>query len=184
MAVSLLKIANDIRWLGSGPRAGFGELLLPEVQPGSSIMPGKVNPVIAESVCQAAIQVMGNHLTVTLADSQGSNFELNVMMPVAAYNFIQSIALLVSEADNFRLKCIDGIVATEKGPESVEAGLAICTALAPVIGYDNAAAIAKEAAKTGETIREVSRRMTDLTEEELERILDPGKMTETGITEK
>ena len=147
-------------------------------------MPGKVNPVIAESVCQAAIQVMGNHLTVTLADSQGSNFELNVMMPVAAYNFIQSIALLVAEADNFRLKCIDGIVATEKGPESVEAGLAICTALAPVIGYDNAAAIAKEAAKTGETIREVSRRMTDLTEEELERILDPGKMTETGITEK
>tara|TARA_B100001750_G_C15520686_1_gene611257 strand:- start:4901 stop:6292 length:1392 start_codon:yes stop_codon:yes gene_type:complete len=184
LAVSLLKIANDIRWLGSGPRAGFGELLLPEVQPGSSIMPGKVNPVIAESVCQAAVQVMGNHLTVTLADSQGSNFELNVMMPVAAYNFIQSIALLVSEADNFRLKCIDGIVATEKGPESVEAGLAICTALAPVIGYDNAAAIAKEAAKTGETIREVSRRMTDLTEEELERILDPGKMTETGITEK
>ena len=184
LAVSLLKIANDIRWLGSGPRAGFGELLLPEVQPGSSIMPGKVNPVIAESVCQAAIQVMGNHLTVTLADAQGSNFELNVMMPVAAYNFIESISLLVSEADNFRTKCIDGIMATEKGPASVEAGLAICTALAPVIGYDNAAAIAKEAAKTGETIREVSRRMTDLSEQELDRILDPSTMTETGITEK
>ena len=184
LAVSLLKIANDIRWLGSGPRAGFGELLLPEVQPGSSIMPGKVNPVIAESVCQAAIQVMGNHLTVTLADAQGSNFELNVMMPVAAYNFIESISLLVSEADNFRTKCIDGIIATEKGPASVEAGLAICTALAPVIGYDNAAAIAKEAAKTGETIREVSRRMTDLSEQELDRILDPSTMTETGITEK
>lgn len=184
LAVSLLKIANDIRWLGSGPRAGFGEILLPEVQPGSSIMPGKVNPVIAESVCQAAIHVMGNHLTVTLADAQGSNFELNVMMPVAAYNFIESISLLMSEADNFRTKCIDGIIATEKGPASVEAGLAICTALAPVIGYDNAAAIAKEAAKTGETIREVSRRMTELSEEELNRILDPGTMTETGITEK
>ena len=184
LAVSLLKIANDIRWLGSGPRAGFGEILLPEVQPGSSIMPGKVNPVIAESVCQAAIHVMGNHLTVTLADAQGSNFELNVMMPVAAYNFIESISLLMSEADNFRTKCIDGIIATEKGPASVEAGLAICTALAPVIGYDNAAAIAKEAANTGETIREVSRRMTELSEEELNRILDPGTMTETGITEK
>ncbi len=184
LAVSLLKIANDIRWLGSGPRAGFGELLLPEVQPGSSIMPGKVNPVIAESLCQVAIHVMGNHLTVTLADAQGSNFELNVMMPVAAYNFIESISLLVSEADNFRTKCIDGIVATEKGPASVEAGLAICTALAPVIGYDNAAAIAKEAAKTGETIRQVSRRMTDLSDKDLNRILDPSTMTETGIAEK
>jgi fumarate hydratase class II len=177
LAVSLLKIANDIRWLGSGPRGGFAEIALPEVQPGSSIMPGKINPVIAESVCQAAAQVMGNHLTVTLADSQGSNFELNVMMPVAAFNLLQSIDLLTAEANNFRLQCIDGLQSTEKGPQTVEIGLAICTALAPVIGYDNAAAIAKEASKTGETIREVAIRMTDLSQEELIKILDPSSMT-------
>jgi fumarate hydratase class II len=177
LAVSLLKIANDIRWLGSGPRGGFAEIALPEVQPGSSIMPGKINPVIAESVCQAAAQVMGNHLTVTLADSQGSNFELNVMMPVAAFNLLQSIDLLTAEANNFRLQCIDGLQSTEKGPQTVEIGLAICTALAPVIGYDNAAAVAKEASKTGETIREVAIRMTDLSQEELIKILDPSSMT-------
>jgi fumarate hydratase class II len=177
LAVSLLKIANDIRWLGSGPRGGFAEIALPEVQPGSSIMPGKINPVIAESVCQAAAQVMGNHLTVTLADSQGSNFELNVMMPVAAFNLLQSIDLLIAEANNFRLQCIDGLQSTEKGPQTVEIGLAICTALAPVIGYDNAAAVAKEASKTGETIREVAIRMTDLSQEELIKILDPSSMT-------
>ena len=177
LAVSLLKIANDIRWLGSGPRGGFAEIALPEVQPGSSIMPGKINPVIAESVCQAAAQVMGNHLTVTLADSQGSNFELNVMMPVAAFNLLQSIDLLTAEANNFRLQCIDGLESTEKGPQTVEVGLAICTALAPVIGYDNAAAVAKEASKTGETIREVAIRMTDLSQEELIKILDPSSMT-------
>ena len=177
LAVSLLKIANDIRWLGSGPRGGFAEIALPEVQPGSSIMPGKINPVIAESVGQAAAQVMGNHLTVTLADSQGSNFELNVMMPVAAFNLLQSIDLLTAEANNFRLQCIDGLESTEKGPQTVEVGLAICTALAPVIGYDNAAAVAKEASKTGETIREVAIRMTDLSQEELIKILDPSSMT-------
>jgi len=177
LAVSLLKIANDIRWLGSGPRGGFAEIALPEVQPGSSIMPGKINPVIAESVCQAAAQVMGNHLTVTLADSQGSNFELNVMMPVAAFNLLQSIDLLIAEANNFRLQCIDGLQSTEKGPQTVEIGLAICTALAPVIGYDNAAAVAKEASKTGETIREVAIRMTDLSQGELIKILDPSSMT-------
>jgi len=177
LAVSLLKIANDIRWLGSGPRGGFAEIALPEVQPGSSIMPGKINPVIAESVCQAAAQVMGNHLTVTLADSQGSNFELNVMMPVAAFNLLQSIDLLTAEANNFRLQCIDGLQSTEKGPQTVEIGLAICTALAPVIGYDNAAAVAKEASKTGETIREVAIRMTDLSQGELIKILDPSSMT-------
>ena len=177
LAVSLLKIANDIRWLGSGPRGGFAEIALPEVQPGSSIMPGKINPVIAESVGQAAAQVMGNHLTVTLADSQGSNFELNVMMPVAAFNLLQSIDLLTAEANNFRLQCIDGLESTEKGPQTVEVGLAICTALAPVIGYDNAAAVAKEASKTGETIREVAIRMTDLSQEELIKILDTSSKT-------
>ena len=181
IAVSMLKIANDIRWLGSGPRSGIGELSIPEVQPGSSIMPGKVNPVIAESVCQAAAQVVGNHVTITMADAQGSNFQLNVMMPVAAYNLLQSISLLAAEATNFRVQCIDGIQATERGPQLVERGLAICTALAPVIGYDAAALIAKEAAGTGETVRQVARRKTELSEEDLDRILDPATMTEPSF---
>ena len=182
VAVSMLKIANDVRWLGSGPRAGFGELALPEVQPGSSIMPGKINPVIAESVAQAAAQVMGNHFTVTIADAQGSNFELNVMMPVAAHNLLQSITLLAAEADNFRAQCIEGLVATQRGPETVEQGLAICTALAPVIGYDAAAAIAHEASETGETVRQVALRTTELREAALEEILDAAKMTEPGFS--
>lgn len=182
VAVSMLKIANDVRWLGSGPRAGLGEIALPEVQPGSSIMPGKINPVIAESVAQAAAQVMGNHVTVTIADAQGSNFELNVMMPVAAYNLLQSIDLLAAEADNFREQCIEGLVSTERGPETVEQGLAICTALAPVIGYDAAAAIAHEASETGETVRQVALRTTELGEAALEEILDAAKMTEPGFS--
>ncbi len=182
VAVSMLKIANDVRWLGSGPRAGFGEIALPEVQPGSSIMPGKINPVIAESVAQAAAQVMGNHVTVTIADAQGSNFELNVMMPVAAYNLLQSIDLLAAEADNFREQCIEGLVSTQRGPETVEQGLAICTALAPVIGYDAAAAIAHEASETGETVRQVALRTTELGEAALEEILDAAKMTEPGFS--
>ena len=182
VAVSMLKIANDVRWLGSGPRAGLGEIALPEVQPGSSIMPGKINPVIAESVAQAAAQVMGNHVTVTIADAQGSNFELNVMMPVAAYNLLQSIDLLAAEADNFREQCIEGLISTQRGPETVEQGLAICTALAPVIGYDAAAAIAHEASKTGETVRQVALRTTELGEAALEEILDAAKMTEPGFS--
>jgi fumarate hydratase class II len=180
LAVSLMKIANDIRWLGSGPRAGIGEIELPAVQPGSSIMPGKVNPVIAESVCMVCAQVMGNHTTITVAGQSG-NFEINVMMPVAAYNLLQSISLLAASAKNFTAQCINGIQATSKGPEMVERGLAICTALAPVIGYDAAAAIAKEAAKTGKTIREMAREKTDLSDEDLNRILDPAKMTEPGL---
>ena len=182
VAVSMLKIANDVRWLGSGPRAGLGEIALPEVQPGSSIMPGKINPVIAESVAQAAAQVMGNHVTVTIADAQGSNFELNVMMPVAAYNLLQSIDLLAAEADNFREQCIEGLISTQRGPETVEQGLAICTALAPVIGYDAAAAIAHEASETGETVRQVALRTTELGESALEEILDAAKMTEPGFS--
>jgi fumarate hydratase class II len=180
LAVSLMKIANDIRWLGSGPRAGIGEIELPAVQPGSSIMPGKVNPVIAESVCMVCAQVMGNHTTITVAGQSG-NFEINVMMPVAAYNLLQSIALLAASAKNFTAQCVIGIRATDKGPEMVERGLAICTALAPVIGYDAAAHLAKEAAKTGKTIREVAREQTKLSEEELEHILNPAKMTEPGL---
>lgn len=177
IAVSLMKIANDIRWLGSGPRAGLGEIALPEVQPGSSIMPGKVNPVIAESVCMACAQVIGNDVVINTAGASG-NFELNVMMPIATYDLLQSIMLLARVAENFQRQCVDGIKATERGPEMVERGLMMCTALVPEIGYDLAAAIAKEASKTGETIREVARRKADLTEEQLKRILDPFKMTE------
>src|SRR5947209_12508946 len=180
LAVSLMKIANDIRWLGSGPRAGIGEIDLPAVQPGSSIMPGKVNPVIAESVCMVCAQVIGNHTTITVAGQSG-NFEINVMMPVTAYNLLQSISLLASAARNFTEQCIRGISATTKGPEMVERGLAICTALAPVIGYDAAANISKEAYKTGKTVREVARERTDLAEEELERILNPENMTKPGL---
>ncbi len=180
LAASLMKIANDMRWLGSGPRAGIGEIDLPAVQPGSSIMPGKVNPVIAESVCMVCAQVMGNHTTITVAGQSG-NFEINVMMPVTAYNLLQSISLLAAAARNFTEQCIKGISATSKGPEMVERGLAICTSLAPVIGYDAAAALSKEAYKTGKTIREVARERTTLSEEELNRILDPAAMTKPGL---
>jgi fumarate hydratase class II len=175
-----MKIANDIRWLGSGPRAGIGEIELPAVQPGSSIMPGKVNPVIAESVCMVCAQVMGNHTTITVAGQSG-NFEINVMMPVVAYNLLQSITLLAAAARNFSQQCIVGLKATTKGPEMVERGLAICTSLAPIIGYDAAAAISKEAYKTGKTVREVAREKTRLSEEELARILDPAAMTLPGL---
>ncbi len=181
IAVSLLKIANDIRWLGSGPRAGIGEIELPAVQPGSSIMPGKVNPVIAESVTMVAAQVIGNDVTINIAGASG-NFELNVMMPIAAYNAQQSIAILATACDNFAAQCIVGLKATERGPLMVERGLMVGTALAPRIGYDVAAAIAKEAAKSGRTIREVAREQTDLTEDELTELLDPAAMTEPGTT--
>jgi len=180
LAVSLMKIANDIRWLGSGPRAGIGEIDLPAVQPGSSIMPGKVNPVIAESVTMVCAQVMGNHTTITIAGQSG-NFEINVMMPVSTYNLLQSISLLASVTQNFTEQCIKGIKATTKGPEMVERGLAISTALAPIIGYDASANISKEAYKTGKTVREVAREKTNLSEEELDRILDPASMTKPGL---
>src|SRR6266705_1786625 len=147
---------------------------------GRSIMPGKVNPVIAESVCMVCAQVMGNHTTITVAGQSG-NFEINVMMPVTAYNLLQSISLLASVARNFTGQCIKGLQATSRGPEMVERGLAICTALAPIIGYDAAADIAKVAHKTGKTVREVAREKTSLSEEELERILDPENMTKPGL---
>ena len=180
ISVSLLKIANDIRWLGSGPRAGIGELALPEVQPGSSIMPGKVNPVIPESLIQVCAHVMGNDLAVMLGGQWGF-FELNMMMPVVGYNLLQSVSLLASAVDNFAEQCVKGIKATEKGPEMVEKGLAISTGLAPIIGYDAAAEMAKEAAKSGKTIYDVARERTSLSEEELRRALDPAAMTEPGL---
>ncbi len=179
VAISLIKIANDLRWMGSGPRAGLGELLLPELQPGSSIMPGKVNPVIPESVIQVAAQVIGNDATVAVA-GQGGYFELNMMWPVAGYNLQQSIELLASATENFTRQCVTGLVATRAGPDLVDKGLAIGTALAPVIGYDAAAAIAKEAAKTGKTIREVAKERTKLTDRELDKFLDPVTMVEPG----
>jgi fumarate hydratase class II len=180
IAVSLMKIANDMRWLGCGPRAGIAEIALPEVQPGSSIMPGKVNPVIAEAVCMVAAQVIGNDVAVTIAGQSG-NFELNVMQPVAAYNLLQSITLLANAIDNFREKLVDGLRATENGPHLVERGLSLCTALVPEIGYDMAAAISHDAFASGETIREVAKKKTKLTDHDLKRLLDPFKMTEPGI---
>lgn len=177
IAVSITKIANDIRWLGSGPRAGLGEIELPAVQPGSSIMPGKINPVIAESAAMVAAQVVGNDTTITIAGASG-NFELNVMLPVAAFNLLQSIELLSTTCVNLTDRCIVGIKATNQGPDMVEKGLMIGTALAPVIGYDAAADIAKTAAASGRTIREVAREKTDLTDEQLDEILDPAQMTE------
>jgi fumarate hydratase class II len=176
VAVSLLKIANDIRWLGAGPRANLAEIALPEVQPGSSIMPGKVNPVIAESATMVAAQVVGNDATIALAGGSG-NFELNVMLPVIAYNLIQSIELLGSAASNLTDQCVSGLRATERGPDLVEQGLMLATALAPRIGYDKAAEISKKAYKEGKTIREVAREDTDLTEKDLDELLDAKKMT-------
>ncbi|HEV2744184.1 MAG TPA: class II fumarate hydratase [Rubrobacter sp.] len=176
VAVSLLKIANDVRFLGAGPRANLAEIALPEVQPGSSIMPGKVNPVIAESAAMVSAQVIGNDATVALAGQSG-NFELNVMLPVIAHNLLQSIELLASTADNFTDQLVVGLKATDRGPALVEQGLMLATALAPEIGYDKAADLSKEAYKTGKTVREVARERTELSEEELDRLLDARKMT-------
>ncbi|MQF64885.1 class II fumarate hydratase [SAR202 cluster bacterium AC-409-J13_OGT_754m] len=180
IAVSIHKIANDIRWLSSGPRAGIGEINLPEVQPGSSIMPGKVNPVIPESVIQAMAHVIGNDLVICQA-GQGGIFELNMMMPVAAYNILESIEILTSSVMNFSKQCIEGIEATAKGPEMVEQGLMLGTALAPAIGYDAAAAIAKEASVKGATIRQIALKRTSLSPEELDQLLNPELMTFPGL---
>jgi fumarate hydratase class II len=182
VAVSLYKIANDIRWLGSGPRAGLGELALPAVQPGSSIMPGKVNPVIGESVTMVSAQVIGNDATVAFAGAAGSIFELNLMMPVAAHNLLSSIHLLAASARNLADQCVSGIEETGHGAEMVERGLMLATALVPAIGYDAATDLAKTAFKEGKTIREVAREKTDLTEEQLNQMLDPAAMTEPGNT--
>ena len=180
VALSLYKIANDITWMGTGPRAGIGELVLPEVQPGSSIMPGKVNPVIPEALLQVIAHVVGNDLAI-VQSAQRSFFELNTMLPVAAHNLLESIALLASATGNFTTQCLTGLQATSQGPDMVEKGLMLGTALAPVIGYDKAAGLAKEAAKSGRTIREAALELTDLTDAELDEILKPEKMTEPGL---
>ena len=180
IAVSLFKIANDIRWLASGPRCGIGEIILPETQPGSSIMPGKVNPVICESVLQVCTRVIGNDATVTWAAANG-NFELNVMMPVLAHAMLESLRLLANVTNVFREKCIVGIRANvDRCAELVEYSMAMVTSLAPLIGYDRAAEIAKESAKTGKTVRQICREREVLPEAELNRALDPVEMTKPG----
>ena len=181
VAVSLMKICNDIRWLGSGPRGGIGEIELPEVQPGSSIMPGKVNPVIPESVCQVAAHVIGNDAAIVVGGQSG-NFEINVMMPVCAYNLLQSIDLLAAAARNLDEQCVRGLKATSAGPDMVERGLAIVTTLVPHIGYDESAAIAKEAQASGKTVKEVAVEKTGLSSDELDEILDTSGMTEPGLS--
>ena len=180
LAVSLMKIANDIRWLGSGPRCGLGEINLPETQPGSSIMPGKVNPVIAESVTMVCAQVIGNDVTVTIG-GQAANFELIVMLPVMAYNVLQSIELLAAASQNFAVRCVEGIQPNvERCRSLIEQSLAMCTALAPEIGYEAAAKLAKDAYKSGRTVRDVAREQKVLPEKRLTQLLDPWRMTEPG----
>ena len=179
-ATALMKIANDIRWMGSGPRAGLAELQLPAVQPGSSIMPGKVNPVITESVIQVCAQVQGNDLAVALGNQWG-NFELNTMMPLIAHNLLSSIELLAAVSVNFATQCVAGLRATARGPELVERGLMLATALAPVVGYDRAAEVAKQAAASGRTIREVARESLGLSESQLQEILNAEAMTMPGL---
>ncbi len=177
VAVSLYKIANDIRWLGSGPRAGFAEIKLPAVQPGSSIMPGKVNPVMSEALMQACVQVIGNDAAITFAGASGS-FELNTMMPLMAYDLLQSLQILARGAAAFEEKCVRGIEADEERCKaSIEKSLAMATSLAPRIGYDNAAALAKEAYITGKTIRQVAQERGLFRPEELNDLLDPWKLT-------
>ncbi len=181
LSCAFMKIANDVRWLSSGPRCGLGELNLPEIQPGSSIMPAKVNPVICESVMMVGAQVIGNDSTISIAGQHG-NFELNVMLPVIAYNLLQSIELLSNSARNFSKKCINGITANPEICESyADKSLATCTPLARVIGYDKAAKIAKEAYKQGKTVREVAKEMKVLSSEELDKVLSLDKMTKPGI---
>jgi fumarate hydratase class II len=176
-AVGLTKIANDIRWLGSGPRCGFGELQLPQVQPGSSIMPGKVNPVIAESVLMVCAQVIGYDTAITWCGAAG-NFELNVMMPVMAYDLLHGIELLAAATRNFTERLVRGLRANrERTGDLVEQSLAMGTVLAPVIGYEKAAELVKAAYRSGRTIREVAREKSGLSEPDLDRLLDPRSQT-------
>jgi fumarate hydratase class II len=177
LAVSLTKIANDIKWMGAGPYGSLGELNIPPVQPGSSIMPGKVNPVMAEALNQVCAQVIGNDAVITISGLSG-NFELNVMMPVMAHNLLSSMELLANGVKVFTEKCIVGLTANEKRcKELVEKSLAMVTALNPYIGYDNAAEIAKEAYRTKRSLREVILEKKIMSEEKLNEVLEPYSMT-------
>jgi fumarate hydratase class II len=177
LAVSMMKIANDLRWMNSGPLAGLGEIALPSLQPGSSIMPGKVNPVIPESVAMVCAQVMGNHVTLTIAGQSG-NFQLNVMLPLIAYNLLQSIEILSNAARILADKAIAGFHVNESNiARALEINPILVTALNSVIGYEKGAAIAKEAYQTGEPVIEVAQRHCDLSETELKRLLNPALLT-------
>jgi fumarate hydratase class II len=181
LAVSLTKISNDLRWMNSGPLAGIGEIALPALQPGSSIMPGKVNPVIPEAVAQVAAQVIGNDVTIMMAGQSG-NFQLNVMLPVAIYNLLQSIELLANAITCLADKAIAGFeVNVDKINAVIGRNPILVTALNPVIGYEKGAAIAKKAYAEGRALKDVAKEMTDLTDEELERLLDPATLTQGGI---
>ncbi|MDA0707179.1 MAG: class II fumarate hydratase [Proteobacteria bacterium] len=181
LAVSLSKIANDLRWMNSGPLAGIGEIELPALQPGSSIMPGKVNPVIPEAVAMVCAQVIGNDATIAIAGQSG-NFQLNVMLPVVAYNLLQSIELLSNASTCLAEKAIAGFtVNVDNINRALDRNPILVTALNPVIGYELGAAIAKKAYAEGRAVKDVAREMTDLTTEELDRLLDPAALTEGGI---
>ena len=180
IATSLWKIGSDVRLMGTGPIAGLGELRLPETQPGSSIMPGKVNPVIIESLMMVIARVYGNDLTVTICGQSGSLFELNTMMPLASVATLESITLLATSSRNFSERCVAGLQATDRGPELVERSPMLATALNPVIGYDEAAKIAKESIRTGRSIRQLARGR-GVSESVLTKVLDLGKMTKPGL---
>ena len=181
LAVSLTKIANDLRWMNSGPLAGISEIALPALQPGSSIMPGKVNPVIPEAVAMVCAQVVGNDATVAMAGQSG-NFQLNVMLPVVAYNLLQSIDILANGAVCLADSAIAGFtVNQEKIDEALGRNPILVTALNPVIGYEKGAAIAKKAYAEGRPIKDIAREETDLTDDELDRLLDPGDLAKGGI---
>jgi fumarate hydratase class II len=181
LAVSLIKISNDLRWMNSGPLAGIGEIALPALQPGSSIMPGKVNPVIPEAVAMVGAQVIGNDATITIAGQSG-NFQLNVMLPVATYNLLQSIELLANASTCLADKAIAGFtVNVDNINEALHRNPILVTALNLVIGYEQGAAIAKRAYAEGRAVKDVAREMTDLTDEDLDRLLDPAALTEGGI---
>lgn len=181
LAVSLMKIANDLRWMNSGPLAGIGEIELPALQPGSSIMPGKVNPVIPEAVAMVCAQVMGNDTTIAIAGQSG-NFQLNVMLPVVAHNLLQSIEILTNACTCLADSALAGFSVNQANLDrALDRNPILVTALNPVIGYEKGAAIAKKAYAEGRPVKEVAREMTDLTDEELERLLDPAALTEGGI---
>ena len=184
LAVTLMKIANDLRWMNSGPLAGLGEIALPALQPGSSIMPGKVNPVVPEAVAMIAAQVMGNDATIAIAGQSGT-FQLNVMLPVVAHNLLQSIELLANASRTLARSAVAGFaVNTRQIAGALDRNPMLVTALAPVIGYDLAAAIAKRALAEGRSIREVAAEMTDLDERRLAKLLDPAALTKGGVRQR
>jgi len=182
LAVALMKISNDLRWMNSGPQAGLADIALPDLQPGSSIMPGKVNPVIPEAVAMVCAQVIGNDVTITIG-GQAGNFQLNVMLPVIAYNLLESTSLLAQAARVLADKAIGGFTANEaRIADLVGRNPILVTALNPVIGYEMGAKIAKKSYAEGRRVKEVAAEMTKLTSEELDRLLDPRHMTEGGIS--